>query len=109
MRCKMITISSIKTILEPIVDVYEDHITEKTQVQLPYVVLIEMSSQNMFADNSTYQQVMPLQAILHQAKRNQALEEEIKAAFTDNHIPFEQDTEWDKDNLLYATTFDING
>lgn len=105
----MITISKLKTILSPIVDTYEHHITAKGQVQLPYVVLIEMSSENMFADNKTYQEIMPLQVILHQASRNATLEASIKQALNNNHIPFEQNTEWDKDNLLYATTFDING
>lgn len=105
----MLTISKLKTILSPIVSVYEDHITQNTQIPLPYVVLIEMASENMFADNQTYQEIIPLQIILHQASRDYTLEARIKTALNDNHIPYEVDTEWDKENLLYATTFDING
>lgn len=105
----MIEINSIKNILEPIVDVYEEHITSKTPVQLPYVVLIEMPSDNMFADNHTLQEILPLQAILHQAKRDRDLERKVKEAFTNNNVPYQEYTDWDKDNSLFATTYDING
>lgn len=105
----MITINGLKTILNPIVSTYEDHITQSQKVNLPYVVLIEMSSENMFADNSTYQEIIPMQIILHQASRDRTLEASIKEALTTNHIPYEENTEWDKDNKLYATTYDING
>ncbi|MBQ0111922.1 MAG: hypothetical protein KBT03_02220 [Bacteroidales bacterium] len=67
-----------------------------------------MTSENMFADNMTYQEVMPLNIILHQASRDNTLEASIKSTLNQNHIPYECDTNWDKDNLLYATTFSIN-
>ena len=110
MRWQMITISKLKTILSPVVSVYEHHITTNTQVQLPYAILIEMDSDNVFADNQTYQEIMPLQIILVEAKRNDTLEANIKNALTTNNIPFNtQSPIWDKDEEIYLITFDING
>lgn len=105
----MLTVEKLRTLLSPVVSVYEDHITEKQQVSMPYVVLLEMTSENYFADNQVYQEVIPMQIILHQASRDYTLEASIKTILNDNHIPYEVQTMWDKDYYLYATTFDVNG
>lgn len=109
MRWHMRTASDIITILSPIITVVENHVTSKTQIPLPYVVLLEMDSVNMFADNQTYQEIIPIDLILHQASRNHTLEASIKQALNDNHIPYEVSSPtWDKNYQLYATTFSIN-
>lgn len=105
----MLTVDYLENILKSKVTVVKDHVTTNKQVELPYVVILEMSSENIFADNRTYMEIIPMQVILHQAHRDSTLEETIKGVFNDNHIPYEVDTEWDRNNLLYATTFDING
>lgn len=104
----MLTKQDLITLLSPVVsNIYEDHISTNQVMNFPYIVILEMGTDNTFADNSTYHENMPINVILHQAQRDNTLESNIKNVFNTNHIPYQYDTNWDKDNLLYATTYSI--
>lgn len=104
----MITKEELLEVLNEIVPSYEDHITTKEPMKLPYIVLLQMGSENMFADNKTHFEITPYSFILHEAKRNEELENSIKEVLNDNSIPYElQSPEWDSTHKLYALTFDI--
>lgn len=86
----------------------DGHITSKQKVDLPYIVVIENGTSNMFTDNYTFYEITNYSFVLHQAKRDYVLEEGIKSLLNENQIPYEiTDVEWDETYLLWALTFDV--
>lgn len=88
--------------------VFYNHTTKKDIVNTPYIVYIDTGSNNVFADNETYGEIMSYTIILFNHERNETVEGKIKTLLTNNHIPYEiSDIRWEEDILLWTTQFDI--
>lgn len=88
--------------------VFYNHTTQKDTVSTPYIVYIDTGSDNMFADNETYGEIMSYSIIILNHKRDEQVESSLKTLLTNNNIPYDiSDIRWNDDIMIWTTQFDI--
>lgn len=104
----MVTKSNLQTILSATgLTIVDGHTTTDQVVNLPYIVLIEGASQNFKADNQAYAKMQRFMVILISGARDTTHESSIETIFDNNHIFYEKEVDWDEDNLIYTTQYDV--
>ena len=103
------TRTELDTLLKSLsIQVFYNHTTTKDVVNTPYIVYFDTGSNNMFADNQTYGEIMSYTIILFSDKRDETSEASIKNLLTTNNIPYEiGDIDWNDDILLWSVQFEI--
>lgn len=88
--------------------VFYNHTTRKDTVNLPFIVYLDDGSDNMFADNITYQEITDYSIILHSTSVDSDIEGSLKTLLTSNGIPFERnEPDFDEDLLFYTIVYEI--
>lgn len=88
------------------IQVFYRRTTTKQVVSFPYIVYLDVGSDNFVADNVVFKNIMNYQVILHNDERDEELEKKIMNFFNDNMIVYEiSDIDWDEDLSMWITSF----
>lgn len=102
------TRAELETLLKTLnIQVFYNHTTTRDVVNLPFIVYRDLGSNNLFGDNTTYEEITEYQIILHSSTRDETTEGKIKTLLTNNMIPYEMEQDWQEDILMWTTVFDF--
>ena len=79
-------------------------LTEKTT---PFLIYIDLNSENFGADNIVYYESRNIDIDLYTETIDDDLESRLKAIFTENEIYYEWDRSWIDSEKVYKTTFEV--
>lgn len=83
--------------------VFYDH--GKVGTKLPYITYTT-TTDNFFADDSVYQKVNALRAVLYTAVKSSTLEETIEAVFASHNIPWNRDETYDSNSEVFQEIYE---
>lgn len=90
------------------VPVFYNHTTRKDNVSLPFLVYLDLSSNNLKTDNRVYFEITNYTIIIHSTERETTLETNLKTLLNQNRITYELNgVDWDEDLMFYQISYNI--
>ena len=83
---------------------YTEHHFE-TPPAMPYITYERPQSNNFYADGIVYFSSGEVDILLHESKRDEALEKKIESALNAFSMPWEKDSEWDEEEDMFIITY----
>lgn len=86
--------------------VFYNHTTRKDNPKFPYIVYLELDTNNFVADNRVYRTRTNYLLVVHTPNRDDEINEKVMKLLTDNSIPYEVNgVDWDNSDLYYAISY----
>ena len=79
----------------------------KQAPNLPYVVLVPLPTENMFADSRLYKKIAPYHIELYQRERDVPTEKRLEAILNEARIPWERYHSTDENGMVVIAVYTV--